>query len=166
MSIPLLDMKRILKAQKGDWIIYNLIKIEHPDMASPLRYVRSALNLTHDGEVYQARRFTIAHPTESREGASGTQITIGNTDNVLGFFLRSYTFLKRATLTLWSVSSTDYDNVMVGPFEYLIKQGGIMEMGNDSAVVLTLGYEDTLSEQYPAPTFDEHYNALYGNGVS
>ncbi|MCA0314218.1 MAG: DUF1833 domain-containing protein [Candidatus Melainabacteria bacterium] len=156
--IPEEDLAIILKANLGSWIARNLITIEHPDMATPLRYVNANDDLTHDGLLYSARGFAIAHPTQGAGTFSNGDLSIDNTDLVISAFARQYSYMKRATLTLRTVSTTDLDRVMVGPFEFVIKQIGLTVR----AASIVLGFEDTLRESYPFPTFDEHYAGLFG----
>lgn len=158
-TIPSADLQRILKANLGNWIAWNLITIAHPDKATPLRYVNSKNDLTHDGNVYKARAFTVARPAQGKGISASGDITIDNSDLEISDFTRRYSLLKRATLTLTCVSNTDLDRVLVGPYEFVIKQTAFSERGD---LVFALGFEDTLQESYPFPTFDEHYPALYG----
>lgn len=158
-AIPSADLQRILKANLGNWIAWNLVTIAHPDKATPLRYVNSKNDLTHSGNIYRARGFTISRPSQDKTSSGNGDITIDNSDLELSDFVRRYSLLKRATLTLTCVSNTDLNRVLVGPYEFILKQPTFTDRGD---LVFALGFEDTLKEAYPFPTFDEHYPALYG----
>lgn len=159
-SIPTADLQAMFRAHKGNWIAFNLVEIAHPDKPTPLRFVGARENKVHNGNTYESRAIVIPHPKQSRSDFGGSDLTIDNRDRALSFFARQYSYLKRATLTLKMVSNTDLDDVLIGPYEFVIKQVGLSDATHDA--VITLAYEDTLNENYPFGTYDEHYAALYG----
>lgn len=160
-NIPALDLTKMYKANAQDWIARNLIEIRHPDMSTPLRFVNAQNAISYGGNTYAPRGFVVAHPMQSRTEASSGDLTIDNADLAIMYFARSYSYLKRAELTLLCVTTETPGASIVGPYEYLIKQIALTE----DVAVLTLGYEDVLQEAFPYPTFDERYPGLFGTSA-
>lgn len=148
----------LLKAQKGGFALWNFIEISHPDMATPLRYVKSAADKVHLGNTYEWRDFSIAWPKVSRSEMGEGSITIDDSDKAITYFQNDFSDLKKARLTLFTVSNLDLDVKLYDPYRYLIKD--ILEAGNDA--VITLTFDDRLKEAFPFVRYNLRYPGLHG----
>lgn len=152
------DLAIIFKAQGGNWSAYNFIEIAHPDMAEPLRFVDASAPKVHLSNTYDDRVFEFSFPSESRTISAEQSLTIDDTDLALTYFYNSYKRTKRATLTLFTVASSNLDVKLISNYTYLIKT---MTFSNDLANI-ALVHEDMLKEKFPFVTFGRHYPALHG----
>ena len=100
------DIRADLEAVTSPDVQLVFVRIDHPNLASPLRFVSDALDYMRDGQLWTGVLFGAKLPSETDEAPAAT-LSIPNTDPMIGMALR--TLVERAWITLDVCSSVDFD---------------------------------------------------------
>lgn len=135
-----------LYEQRGKVIWLTLLRITHPDWASPLRFVGgTSANVTHGGVVYVPRAFTATLPSLQDGKTPDIKINIDMTgaDSAEVQKWRGVATTPKATLTMVLASSPSV--AQIGPYEYSVKS---RELAAES-ISLSLTRDTILKQSFP-----------------
>lgn len=103
--------RRALERQVSDTVLLAFVKIEHPNLATPLYLVADAMDYLRDGVLWMGVLFGVTPPSDN-DNSPEASITVPNTDRRIGAALR--TLNDRAYVTLEVCTSDEFD-VSVDP---------------------------------------------------
>jgi hypothetical protein len=107
--------RRALERQVSSAVLLAFVKIEHPNLATPLYLVADAMDYLRDGILWTGLLFKVTPPSDNDSAPQAT-ITVPNTDRRIGLALRTLT--ERAMVTLDICTSDDF-NLALDPREPL-----------------------------------------------
>lgn len=124
-----------------------LLKIEHDDLAAPIRIVNNTVDITSGSDVYSAFAFEIRLPDSLEDAPPRGRLRINNVSREIGQAIRDIS--SAAAVTLEVVRQDDPDTIEVSwpamrltnvRWDFLIVEGD-------------LEFEDLTREPYPYLTF-------------
>lgn len=124
-----------------------LLKIDHADLATPIRVVNNTVDITSGGDVYTAVAFEIRLPDSLEDAPPRSRLRISNVSREIAEAVRSIT--SAADVTIEVVRQDDPDTIEVS--------WTAMRLSNVRWDFLTvegdLEFEDLTREPYPYLTF-------------
>lgn len=134
-------------------VFVTTLKIEHPDIPEPLRFVNNTEAVEVDGEEYIPAGFEIRLPTDTEDNVPLGQITLDNVDREIIRVVRGLKVAPKITLNVVRVAmsgQTLVGFVEVGPIEFKLSDFSY----NADFIRGTIAYEeDFLNEGYPRLRF-------------
>jgi hypothetical protein len=151
-----LAARQAMFAQETTETFLFLLSISGVGLTEPLRFVNDAQDLVSRGNTYLAFPFQITLPTEGDDSPPSVVLQIDNVSQQIVAAVRS--LVEAPTVTLEVVLASEPDEVEAGPFDFILRAAEY-----DALVVSgRLQFEDTLSEPYPADSFDPtRFQGLY-----
>lgn len=140
-------LQSVLSQETGEvWLA--TLKIDHADMATPIRVVNNTEDIVRADGTYIAFAFDITIPGDTEEEVPEVRLKIDNVDRMIVDEIRSLVGPPDVTLEIILASSPD--TVEAGPFNFKLQDVSY----NDLTVSGRLGYEtDILNEPFPAISF-------------
>jgi hypothetical protein len=126
----------------------TLLDITHPNLGTPIRVVNDMVDITSNGNLYQAFPFDIAIPTEVTARAASASLVINAIDQQIMNAVRSIT--TPPTITARTILASNPDNTERGP--YVMEVSGV-DSSDPTRLTLTLIYDRTFYNRCPSPTF-------------
>lgn len=124
-----------------------LMQITGPGM-EPIRVVNNLESITRNGQVYQPWAFDGAPPEDGAQPSPTVTLTVDNIDRTVMDQLRNFQGVPVCEL-VWVMSSQP-NQAVYGPFEFVIQSAGANEM----TIELQLGYEeDILNQGWPGQLY-------------
>lgn len=117
-----------------------LVEINHDDLAAPVRVVDDTDNITHNGNLYVAMRFSVKPPDDLSQGAPRASLAVDNVGRELMPWLELSGGGRGATATLRQVMRSTPNTV-----EWEITMDLSNLVANAATVVGTLGFDDLLN---------------------
>ena len=125
-----------------------LLKIEHADIAQPIRVVNNTVAITSGGDVYNAFPFEIRLPDNLEDAPPRSRLRIDNVSREIGQAFRNMTGVP-ASITIEIVRQDDPDTIELSwPALRLVNV-----RWDFLAVEGDLEFEDLVREPYPFLTF-------------
>ncbi len=151
-TVSLAALQALLKQEMDEQFV-EIIKIDHAELASPLRFVRDTQNITSGGDVYTAFTFQISLPPDDDQNPPSLDLIIAAVDQQIPSIIRSLTSAPTVDYSIIRVSTPD--TIEVGPIPFVVDN---VEMSH-LEVRLKLGFHrNFLNEQFPKDLFAP-YNA-------
>jgi len=91
-------------AQETSAVFLILLKLDHPDMSTPIRVVNNTESITSNADVYQPFPFRVRMPDEAEGQIGRVRLTIDNVDQQVVQAIRTAT--SAPTVTMWIVDGT------------------------------------------------------------
>lgn len=135
-------------AQDTAEVFIPILKITHPDLASPILLAFNTETVHRSDGDYLPYPFQINIPEQSDSEAPTVNLTVDNTDLTVNDAIRSLVGLPTVTFSIVLASSPD--TVEVGPFELSLQNA----TATSQTITGTLGFEmGIFSQQVPAQTY-------------
>jgi hypothetical protein len=103
-TLSISTVASMMSQSTGGYVLW-IVEINHHSLMTPLRFVRNAQNISHNGDTYTAREFTIELGEEREDGFRDTEIEVENIDQVLTPHIRGLE--DGITVKIGIVSVTD-----------------------------------------------------------
>lgn len=148
-----LNMKRAIFSQETGEVVVCLLKLDHADLAAPLRLSSDPTielssggrGTVHLGADYHFLPFDITLPDELEDRPPTARLSVDNVDRQIVQAVRSVSS-GPIDVELRIVLASDPDTIEVGPMSFKARN---VEY-DESRVSATLAFEDVLSEPFPA----------------
>lgn len=132
--------------QTGE-VFLSLLTIDHDDLDAPIRLCNNGADVTSRGDLYVAFPFQHQLPTDSDGEVPRAEIAICNVTTEI---TRQLDVLQSPpTVALEIVLASSPDTVEAGPWNFTLKGVDYDQL----TIQASLGFENVLSEPFPAPRF-------------
>ncbi|HET9819656.1 MAG TPA: DUF1833 family protein [Rhodanobacteraceae bacterium] len=128
-------------AQDTAEVFVPILRIEHPDLASPILLAYNTETVTRADGDYLPYAFQVNLPAQLDEEIPTVQLTVDNTDLAVNDKIRS--LVGKPTVTLSVVLASSPDTVEAGPFVMSLQTA----QADANTIQGTLGYEDGVFAQ-------------------
>jgi hypothetical protein len=135
------------------WLL--LLTIEHPTLATPLRFVNNLESVTSRGNLYQAFPFEIELPGQDPESIGEARVKLDNIDRSIVASLRAMTVPPTATFEIILASQPD---VIEASFEGLTLRNTDYDALSVRGV---LRFEDIVSEPVSVQMTPGRFPAMF-----
>jgi len=126
---------------------YELLVIDHADLASPIRVVNNTEDVTSNGDVYSAFPFTLAIPKKILDGPPSARLQISNVSREIVQAVRTIT--SAASVSIYVVRREAPDT-----YEHQYEGMTLHDVQWDALTVSgTVRFENLAGEPFPARTF-------------
>lgn len=144
-------LQAMLSQQTGE-IFLTILKISHPDLEEPFRFVNDRVDLVRSDGTYKACAFEFVLPDETEDNIPSAEIAIDNIDRQIIEAVRPLKVAPEIEINIVLHSTPDV--VELGPVEFKLK-----EFTYDKDVIRgRLGYEeDFLNQQFPKYRFNPRF---------
>lgn len=136
-----------INASATSEVFLDLLTIDDPGLASPIRVVRNTKNVTSRGNLFVGLAFDIAPANEDPEGDPAVQLLIDNVDRAIVDAVRAAA--GKPSCTLEVVLASDPDTVEMGPYPFSIQDAEY----DGFKVTALVAFEDILNARYPADSY-------------
>lgn len=137
-----------LLAQDTAEVFVPWLRIEHPELATPIRIAYDARALSKADGEYLPYAFQVNLPSQYEEQIPQVQVTIDNTDLEVNEAIRTLVGPPKVTFGVALASQPNIDEA--GPFAFELQQ----VTANSSSIQGTLGFEeDVFSQQVPGQQY-------------
>jgi hypothetical protein len=140
-------MRASMFAQETSEVYLVLLKVDHPDLATPLYFVNAAADVTSNAILYTAIAFDVSLPADVDDELPKVKLTIDNVERTLVPTISQYS--DGLTVAMSVVLASDPDTVEIGPFTMTVQNISF----DAQAVVIDLGFSTFLDEAFPAHSF-------------
>lgn len=135
-------------AQDTPEVFVPWMKIEHPDLATPVRIAYDTQALAKSEGDFQPYAFQINLPSQQEDQLPQVTVTIDNTDLAVNEAIRTLEGPPTVTFGVALASQPDIDEA--GPFVFDLQSA----TATSDAIQGTLGYEDDIfSQQVPGQQY-------------
>lgn len=140
-------LQALLAQQTGE-IFLTIIKIDHPDLASPFRFVNDHAQLVRSDGTYLPAAFEFQLPNDSEDNVPTGELVMDNVDRQIIQAVRPLKVAPDIEINIVLHSSPN--TVELGPIQFKLK-----EFSYDAQTIRgSVGYEeDFLNEGYPKDSF-------------
>lgn len=140
-------LEAVLAQQTGE-LFLTVVKITHPDIGTPLRYVNDHVALNRAGEVYNPAAFEFRLPNDREDNVPTGEILLDNVDRQI---IQAVRPLKAAPeIEVNIVLRSQPETVEIGPLEFKLRRFDY----NAQIIRGRLAYdEDFLTSGVPKYTF-------------
>jgi hypothetical protein len=140
-------------SQQTEQIVLTCLKITHPELPAPLRFVNDRADLTRADGVYQAAAFEFRLPDDTEDNVPAGEVVLDNVDRQIIEVVRPLQQAPQIEVNF--VLADTPDVVEVGPIEFKLRQ-----FSYDAQVIRgRLGYEeDFLTQSWPRYRFTPRYS--------
>ena len=108
-----------LLAQHTNEVYLHIVKIDHADLGSPLRFVDNTVDIVRSDGTYTAAAFRVQLPAEDDQ-APQIRLTIDNVDQSIIQVLRS--LASRPSLSISVIRASNPNTIEIGPFDVTLSQ--------------------------------------------
>lgn len=140
-------------------ILTLLLRIEHPDLVTPLRYNNKIGDLTSNGDVYESRMFTMSLPNEITDSLPQVPVTIDNADNVISYACFGLDTAEKYDVYL-SICLKDTPNVIEYESHFIAAELAVDDVTAVFNCTLEQGLESTWPKDAMTPYSHPH---LFGS---
>lgn len=142
-------------AQQTDEVWLVLLTIEHPSLATPLRFVNNMESVTSRGNLYVAFPFEIEFPEQDPDTAGEARITIDNIDRQIVQTIRSIASPPQVTLEVILASSP---STVEASFSGMVLRDVTYDALKVSGV---LRFEDIMTEPLSVQMTPQRFPAMF-----
>lgn len=136
-----------LTAQGTGEVFLTLLTIDHADLTAPIRLVNDRQDITSRSNVYTAAGFQHQLATDADGEVPRAEISISNVGQEI---IEQIELLSEPpTIVVEIILASSPDTVEAGPWNYTLKSVDYDEF----TITTSLGFENVVSEPFPAPRF-------------
>jgi len=136
--------KAAAMAHETSQCILKCIDIEHSDITT-IRLVNNTVDITRNGNTYQASNFEIDLPSERSDQMPICTLKIENINLVVSEAALTADKMEQATVTLNVVRASAPDVSQRGPLRFVVKHIS----ADDTWASIKLAYEDIMNQKFP-----------------
>jgi hypothetical protein len=150
------DLKNEVLAPVSSKAFFYLIEIDDVLLSAPYRIVNNNVDLTSNGNVYEANAFSIVLPNQN-DKIPKSKLVIDNTDKrIYNEIVSALTEEISANVSM--IMSSDLDYIEQGPINFKMTNA----IHNKKNVTFDLTFEDNLSEIFPGDDITpENFSGLF-----
>ncbi|MEO8466232.1 MAG: DUF1833 family protein [Gammaproteobacteria bacterium] len=154
-EISLAAMRAML-AQSTSEVFIELLVVDHPDMAEPIRLCNNAVAVRSNGETYQPFGFFAELPADEEDREPRCVFTVSNVDRQIVQLVRGLAGRPTFTISVVAASTPDVYEFAPHPFSVLSVRG------DAQTLVFETIFSEFVQEAFPALSFSPvHFPALH-----
>jgi hypothetical protein len=135
-------------AEQVQEVYLRILKIEHPDLASPLLLVANMEEVVRSDGTYVPFGFDIKLPDDDEENINGVDLIVPSVD--LTFVSQLRNIQDEFTVTFSVIRASDPDTVEIGPFSF-VSQSMTFDL---TKITVSLVFDRNISQDaYPKDSF-------------